>query len=141
MRTYCTGVVFLAGISVVPAFAPADEAASAPRPVPLTRPQMKHALEDMKAIRPRIPLPEPTAKEQAAAEANSQEFGYESRLRKLYLDEGEGRSFGGFGGSRPGGGGAGNPQALADSDPALTLDYRFKTMLFWIASRANNCHY
>ena len=28
-----------------------------------------------------------------------------------------------------------------DPDPSMTLDYAFKTMLFWIVSRVNNCHY
>ena len=28
-----------------------------------------------------------------------------------------------------------------NSDPAMTLDYPFKTDLFWIVSRANNCQY
>jgi hypothetical protein len=26
-------------------------------------------------------------------------------------------------------------------DPAMTLDPTFKTMLFWIVSRVNNCRY
>ena len=28
-----------------------------------------------------------------------------------------------------------------DADPNMTLSYAFKTELFWIVSRANNCHY
>ena len=28
-----------------------------------------------------------------------------------------------------------------DPDPNMTLDYAFKTMLFWIVSRSNNCVY
>jgi len=30
---------------------------------------------------------------------------------------------------------------MQEPDPVLTLDYGFKTRLFWIASRANNCQY
>src|SRR5262249_38564266 len=40
-------------------------AADAPRPIPLTRPEMKKYLEDMKLRTPRIPLPELTAAEKA----------------------------------------------------------------------------
>jgi hypothetical protein len=102
---------------------------------------MKQALEDMKAIRAWIPLPELTAEEQAQAEANPREFGYESRLRKLYLPAGEGGRFGGFGGSRPGGSSGRSTGTSEPEDPTITLDYRFKVMLFWITSRTNNCLY
>ena len=101
----------------------ADEATSAPRPVPVTRPEMKQYLEDMKARKPRIPLPELTEEEKA--KLGERGASYEARLRALYMPEGE-RQGGGF--SR-------------EPDPAMTLDYAFKTELFWIVSRANNCHY
>ena len=52
--------------------------------------------------------------------------GYEGRLRALYMSGGGGR--GGFGFSR-------------ESDPKATLSYEFKTQLFWIVSRTNNCQY
>jgi hypothetical protein len=52
--------------------------------------------------------------------------GYEARLRYHYMPAGEGR--GGQGFSR-------------EPDPNMSLDYAVKTMLFWIVSRANNCHY
>ena len=117
------------------AVARGEDPASAPRPVPLTRPEMKQALEDLKVIKPRIPLPELTEEEKA----NLDERGtsYEGRLRSLYTpaDSGGGRSGGNSGASRTGGRGGGN------SDPKMTLDYAFKTELFWIVSRANNCHY
>ena len=64
-----------------------------------------------------------------------------------------GKALKNYGGGRPGGtttnpsgekgtspsgsGGFGR----GNEDPAMTLDYRFKTSLFWIASRANNCQY
>ena len=99
-------------------------AADAPRPVPLTRPEMKKYLEDMKLRTPRIPLPELTAAEKARL--GERGAGYEARLRSLYVPRGEGQ--GGFGLGR-------------ESDPNMTLDYRFKTQLFWIVSRTNNCQY
>jgi hypothetical protein len=120
--------------------------ADEPRPVPLTRPEMKQFLEDMKARRPRIPLPELTEDEKA--KLGERGSGYESRLRALYMPAGENR--GGQGQvARPGGGGAGAGGGAGfngfgfgrDQDPKMTLDYPFKTELFWIVSRTNNCQY
>ena len=94
-----------------------------PPEVPLTRPEMKQALEDLKGRKPRIPLPELTDKEKAqlGERANS----YEGRLRFHYLPGGAARVSG----------------FVREADPRMTLDYKFKTMLFWIVSRANNCYY
>lgn len=107
--------------------AAAGQPNDSPRPVPLTRPEMKQYLEDMKARTPRISLPELTAEERAKLDERG--ASYEGRLRSLYLPAGDVR--GGFGG----GSFSRNP------DPKMTLDYRFKTMLFWIVSRTNNCQY
>jgi hypothetical protein len=95
-----------------------------PPPVPLTRPEMKQYLEDMKARKPRIPLPEIT--EEDKAKLGPRAGDYEARLRYHYLSAGEAR--GGFGFAR-------------QPDPRMSLDYVFKTELFWIVSRTNNCHY
>jgi alkylhydroperoxidase family enzyme len=120
--------------------------ADEPRPVPLTRPEMKQYLEDMKARKPRIPLPELTADEKT--KLGERGTGYESRLRTLYLPAGEGFGFGG--GNRTAAAGAGgnaNVGAAAKAgpariaDPNMSLDYAFKTELFWIVSRTNNCQY
>src|SRR5688500_997369 len=67
-----------------------------PRPVPLTRPEMKRYLEDMKARKACIPLPELTAEEKE--KLGERGAGYEGRLRYHYLPGGDGR--GGFGLSR-----------------------------------------
>jgi hypothetical protein len=96
--------------------------ADEPRPVPLTRPEMKQSLEDMKERKPRIPLPKLTEEEKA--KLGDRGTGYEARLRALYLQQGG--TGGGF--SR-------------DNEPGMSLSYKFKTQLFWIVSRANNCHY
>ena len=80
--------------------------------------------------KPRIPLPELTEAERA--KLGEREAGYEARLRALYLPEGWG-----FGGPRP----PGAAPLGRNTDPNMTLDYAFKTELFWIVSRANNCHY
>lgn len=118
--------------------------ADEPRPVPLTRPELKQFIEDMKARKPRIPLPEPTEEERARTGPRG--GGYEGRLRALYLP-GEDRRPAPARGDRPGtapGAGAGGFNGYGfgrDQDPKMTLDYPFKTELFWIVSRTNNCQY
>ncbi|HVX14744.1 MAG TPA: carboxymuconolactone decarboxylase family protein [Pirellulales bacterium] len=113
----------------------------APRPIPLTRPEMKELIEDMKARKPRIPLPELTAEEKERL--GERGAGYEGRLRSLYMpaSEGRGTGAGAGGGGRGTGGGFGNGFSGRDNNGEMTLDYRFKTMLFWIVSRTNNCQY
>jgi hypothetical protein len=101
----------------------ADGPATTPRPVPLTRPEMKQYLEDLKGRTPLIPLPEMTAEEKARL---GERGGYEARLRYHYMPAGPGRAVAGF--SR-------------EPDPNMSLPYSFKTELFWIVSRTNNCHY
>lgn len=112
------------------------DSVNAPRPIPLTRPEMKEYLEDMKGRTQRIPLPELTDadKEQLGERGG----GYEGRLRYHYMrSNGQGPGGQGRGEGRgAGGGGFGR-----DNDPDMSLDYAFKVQLFWIVSRANNCQY
>lgn len=148
--------VFSFGMVVgVSGFLAAADSDNAPRPVPLTRPEMKRYLEDMKARKPRIPLPEFT--EEDRKRLGDRTTNYEMRLRYHYLPGGNnvtppvapgaipptpagspsgfagGSGFGGFGFAGAGGG--------RDADSDMTLDYKFKTQLFWIVSRTNNCQY
>src|SRR5262249_37083786 len=104
-------------------FTRAEPPRATPLPVPLTRPEMKQSLEDLKGRTPRIPLPELTEEEKMLL--GERGTSYEARVRVNYMPRGQGQT-GGF--SR-------------DPDPRMSLDYKFKTMLFWIVSRANNCHY
>jgi hypothetical protein len=97
-----------------------------PLPVPLTRPEMKQALEDLKGRPPRIPLPELTEEEKAKL---GDRISYEGRLRYHYTPAGEDR------------GGGGGGAFSREPDPSMSLTYEFKTQLFWIVSRTNNCHY
>ncbi len=90
------------------------------KPVPPTRPEMKKALEALKKATPRLPLP-PLAEEEKGKGRGVVNNG---RMRQLYLPE-ELRS-------------ADFPRG---QDDAMTLDYPFKTELFWIVSRGNNCQY
>jgi hypothetical protein len=122
MRIFPTAIIGLVIVSA--GVARAGEPGDRPRPVPLTRPEMKQCLEDLKGRTPRIPLPELT--EEDRTKLGDRAENYEARLRYHYLPAGEGRGGAGF--SR-------------EPDPNASLDYAFKTMLFWIVSRANNCHY
>jgi hypothetical protein len=100
-----------------------------PNPVALTRPELKEQLERSKQSHPRLPLPPPTEDEIAAAKAKTGRSPMtgiinNGRMRRLYLPP-----------ELLGGG------FLREPDPAMTLDNTFKTMFFWIVSRANNCTY
>lgn len=125
------------GLAAMASQAHAVDSVKAPRPIPLTRPEMKEYLEDMKGRTQRIPLPELT-------EADKEKLGerggsYEGRLRYHYMQSGDGQRPGGQG--RGNGGGAGGGGFGRDNDPDNTLDYAFKVQLFWIVSRTNNCQY
>ena len=140
MRTLCTlTCALMIGFTFR---AMADDPSSNPRPTPLTRPEMKRLLEEMKERTPRIPLPELSEEEKSPEEDRSR--GYESRLRSLYMPYGDGRgglSFSSGPGQPNRAPRPGDRRPQDPPDPALTLDYRFKTSLFWIASRTNNCQY
>src|SRR5580704_15526170 len=80
--------------------------ADEPRPVPLTRPEMKQFIEDMKSRKPRIPLPELTEDEKT--KLGERGASYESRLRYHYMPAGEVRV-----GLNAGAGAAGGRRARA----------------------------
>jgi alkylhydroperoxidase family enzyme len=121
-------------LAAIPCWTRADDT-SAPRPIPLTRPEMKKHIEEMKQRKPRIPLPELTDEEKAAPEDRSR--GYESRLRSVYMPGmSDGRNNTPRDPNAPRTSNAGR-----DNEPGMTLDYKFKVSLFWIVSRTNNCQY
>lgn len=140
LRSLAVAAVVVGCLMDVPPGNAADSTV-APRPTPVTRPAMKRLLEEMKSRPERIPLPEPSADERAAAGDDAQALSYENRLRALHLPGTELRGYLGFGGTAPQRPGAPPPRVVVEPDPALSLDYGFKTRLFWIASRANNCQY
>ena len=115
-----------------------------PRATPVTRDAMKQYLEDLKHRTPRIPLPELSDEEKKQELESPRPFGYETRLRNQYLS-GAPNAYLTFGGSPVGGfpnlQGTNATSRQNPQDPALTLDYAFKTRMFWIAARANNCQY
>lgn len=107
----------------------------------MTRPEMKRRLEALKQRAPRLPLPELTAEERATGRSSVNN----GRMRATYLPA-SWRSFviSGWGGS---------PRTATSSTaatPSTTTvlrslqqqpDYAFKTRLFWIVSRGNDCQY
>jgi AhpD family alkylhydroperoxidase len=121
MRLFCACLTI--GCIVWSATVSAADSATAPRPIPLTRPELKDLLEDLKQRKPRIPLPELSAEEQQ--KLGNRGGDYESRLRQNYMPQGEGRS----------------SQFSRGADSNMSLDYALKTMMFWIVSRMNNCQY
>ena len=135
--------VFLMAVAVAGVARP-DDPADQPLPVPLTRPEMKQALEDLKDRTPRIPLPELT--EADRAELGDRADSYETRLRYHYSprnpERDATRTAGvGQGGTGQAGGGQGGGGRNREQDPNMTLSYGFKVQLFWIVSRTNNCLY
>ena len=101
-----------------------------------TRPEMKQRIEGLKQREARIPLPALTPEEIAAGRRSVNN----GRLRSIYLPE-SWQSSRGSSASSSGrtGGGQNVNAALAQAQQAP--DYAFKTRLFWIVSRTNDCQY
>jgi hypothetical protein len=115
----------LAVVLFLPAgLARAGDTAAEPHPVPLTRPQLKQYLEDLKDQVPWIPVPALTDEDRAALGDRADR--YEAQLKHFYMPSGENR---------------GSSSGTRQRDPIASLDSTFKTRLFWIVSRINNCHY
>ncbi len=123
----------------------ADDPVKTARPVPATRPEMKELLEDIKSRPYRIPLPNLTDKEKE--ELGERSGNYEARLRYNYVPAAEGTIFGAARlrpAAAPGTPAPANAPRMdftRNADENMTLTYQFKTMLFWIVSRTNNCQY
>jgi hypothetical protein len=126
MHAHCLAI---AGVLCSSVLSHAADSVDAPRPVPLTRPEMKQLIEDVKVRTPRIPLP--TLTDTDRQKLGEQADNYESVLRQVYTPWVESRR-----GPRPAATGR-----TREQEPAMTLDYAFKTQLFWIVSRVNNCQY
>ena len=115
-----------------------QESPTGTRPTPLTRPELKQLIEDVKVRVPRIPLPKLT--EQDKEKLGEQVDSYESRVKHHYLNGIEPiRAVPPPSSSNTK---SGQPTNLSrEQDPTFTLDNAFKIELFWIVSRVNNCQY
>lgn len=100
----------------------AQAASDSPNPVAVTRAAMKQALEASKSAKSRLPIPQLSDEEAAKIGPFGKYNNPRSRMANLPTE----LAFGDF--SR-------------DPDPAMKLDGAFKTELFWIVSRLNNCIY
>lgn len=102
-----------------------------------TRPEMKRRIEALKQRESRIPLPALTADEIAAGRRSVNN----GRLRSLYLPESWQTSRAAApnpNGARPT---EQQRQTTALNQMQSAPDYPFKTRLFWIVSRTNDCQY
>ena len=143
MRRRLRSVLAASMVAALPGVCPAGDtpstASDAPSKVAATRLELKEQLERSKESHPRLPLPAPTEAEIAAANARAATKARpgsggmgggivnNGRMRGIYLSP-ELVGGGNVGGSR-------------EPDPSMTLNNTFKTMFFWIVSRANNCTY
>lgn len=140
MKKNITAILAAAALASASAARAADDSDARGGPVEVapTRQELKEQLERSKESRPRLPLPPPTEAEIAEAEARAAAgraagaprglggVANNGRLRQIHLDP----ALLGSGVSGP-----------REPDPSMTVDNTFKTMLFWIVSRANNCTY
>jgi alkylhydroperoxidase family enzyme len=107
----------------------AQEPSATPKVVPATRPEMKIALEALKERTPRLPLAPPS---EGSGGVNN------GRMRGQYIPQ----AWGGGGRNRPQAGQtAGEARPRQGNNGTSTFDSVFTTSMFWVVSRANNCHY
>lgn len=100
----------------------------------LTRPEMKARLEALKQRSSRIPLPPPTEEERASGRS----LVNNGRLRSLYLPASwNSWLISGWGGAGKSRGGSATTLNALQQQP----DYAFKTRVFWVVSRTNDCQY
>jgi AhpD family alkylhydroperoxidase len=99
-----------------------SESFDQPRSTPLTRPALKMALEEIKERAPRIPLPPLTETERELLGERADDYEHRVKFHFLGQDRVE-------------------PRRSRQEDPEMSLSYAFKTQLFWIVSRVNNCQY
>jgi alkylhydroperoxidase family enzyme len=121
------GLMLLTCVSVLPV-ATAEELTT-------TRPEMKKRIEALKNRTSRLPLPPPSSEEIASGRS----LVNNGRLRALYLPP-LWQSF-----LVPGWGSSASRNRTSVNSTLKTLeatpDYAFKTRLFWIVSRTNDCQY
>ncbi len=136
---FCLSIAF-SGVLLPIAISVGQEESSGIRLTPLTRPEMKRLIEDVKVRAPRIPLPELT--DQDREKLGDQVDSYESRVRHHYLNGIEPARAVASPATSTSGSKPPTPAVVSrEQDPAYSLDNAFKIELFWIVSRVNNCQY
>jgi len=143
-RALLCGTLFcctVLGAAALPCAAEDAAPSSQPKVVPATRVEMKELLEGLKLRKPRLPLPPadfvpPSSR---AANATGTGAGEKGRSTAIVVNNGRMREYylpASWIPPRTGG-----PPQPGQPAPEMNLDYAFKTRLFWIVSRVNNCHY
>lgn len=133
-----TWLGLLMGMALASSLALADEAS----PLTRTRPEMKKQIESLKQRASRLPLPPPTEAERTSGRP----LVNNGRLRAMYLPP-SWQSFviQGWGGSSSTKPAQETPKPQTTSSLLSALEstpgYGFKTRLFWIVSRTNDCQY
>lgn len=131
---WCKGWLIALALGAVSTHALAQESISGPA---LTRPEMKQRLEALRDRESRLPLPPPTEAERASGRS----LVNNGRLRSLYLPASWTSyliaGWGGGSASRPTPGGTTRLLNALQAQP----DYAFRTRVFWVVSRANDCQY
>lgn len=115
MRKFCLSVAFLLPLAAA-ALLRGDEPGDEPKPIPATRPEIKAALAALQLRTPRLPIPADAQGGDGPVNVGN------GAARRYFLPEG---------------------WAAADfkTDPSMPLEYPFRTQMFWIVSRGNNCQY
>lgn len=131
---WCKGWFAVLALGACSTMADGQEPAGGPA---LTRPEMKQRLEALRGRQPRLPLPPPTEAERASGRS----LVNNGRLRALHLPA----SWTSY--LIPGWGGGSTKRTPPGGTTTLLNalqtqpDYAFKTRVFWVVSRANDCQY
>ncbi|MEI7701039.1 MAG: hypothetical protein WCK86_14665 [Planctomycetia bacterium] len=136
VQSLLKSTLYLICLAVIGQVAVIGNTVSADDPA-LTRPEMKKRIEALKSRTSRLPLPPPTEEDRASGKS----LVNNGRLRSLYLPP-SWTSFvisgwGGNSASRGSKGGAASTLNTLQAQP----DYGFKTRIFWVVSRTNDCQY
>src|SRR4051812_19932007 len=124
VRTHTSVFMLVSALTAVAPASASDGGPDAAPRVPVTRTELKQALENSKSSEPRLPLPPLSAEEKEKAAKGDWSVVNNGRMRRYYLLP----EFTGAGFTR-------------EPDRGMTLGNAFQTMIFWVVSRGNNCTY
>ncbi|MEX2317575.1 MAG: hypothetical protein WD669_10520 [Pirellulales bacterium] len=123
-----TAMVLLAAAATLRA---ENELSATPKVIPPTRPEIKVALEALKERSPRLPL----APSDGTGGVNN------GRMRGQYIPPAWGSGGGGRNAAGRTAQTGGDARPRQGNNGTSAFDSVFTTSMFWVVSRANNCHY
>lgn len=136
MKPYHALVCLITTLSMLASPVLGETPSITPKTVPQTRDEMKSLLEGLKKRQPRLPLP---AKPDIAVDVAANASNNAQNRQRIVVNNGRMRDYylpSSWQTPR-----TGSPNQPGQPAPEMNLDYAFKTRLFWIVSRVNNCHY